>query len=144
MQIWSIKYSSYFRSVNIHKHCLYWKVFSTDIYRKIIFNCCCFFSFRCWSVNCMSWLTKFQNFFSDLLWNRGKIYIWGLEVLSFMESSVLTFQYFCTFFTWSENCSRDLFSHFVGQQIEWVESFNYVTCFRDIQKLKHYFVFETL
>ena len=24
--------------IEIHKHCFYWKVFSTDIYRKIFYN----------------------------------------------------------------------------------------------------------
>ena len=32
MQIWSISYSLHFESVKIQKHCLYWKVLSTDIY----------------------------------------------------------------------------------------------------------------
>ena len=35
----SINYSLHFENVKIHKHCLYWKVFSTDINGKIIFNC---------------------------------------------------------------------------------------------------------
>ena len=38
MQIRSINYSLHFESVEIHKHCLYWEVFSTDIYRKIFFQ----------------------------------------------------------------------------------------------------------
>ena len=31
MQIWSINYLLHFASVKIHKHCLYWKVFRTNI-----------------------------------------------------------------------------------------------------------------
>ena len=38
MQIWSIIYSLYFENVKILKHCLYWKVLSTDIYKNIYFN----------------------------------------------------------------------------------------------------------
>ena len=38
MQIRSINYSLYFESFKIHRHCFYWKVFSTDIYRKIFFQ----------------------------------------------------------------------------------------------------------
>ena len=34
MKIWSKNYLLHFGSVKIHKHCLYWKVFNTDIYRK--------------------------------------------------------------------------------------------------------------
>ena len=30
------------------------------------------------------------QFFSDMLGNWGKVYIWGLLVLSFMESSIPT------------------------------------------------------
>ena len=42
-------------------HCLCWKVFSTDICRKIFFNSCYFFSYICWSVNYMGWVSKFKN-----------------------------------------------------------------------------------
>ena len=38
MQIRSINYSLYFESFKIHRHCFYWNVFSTDIYRKIFFQ----------------------------------------------------------------------------------------------------------
>ena len=38
MQIWSINYSLDFGSVKIHRDCLYCKVFSTDIYRKVFFQ----------------------------------------------------------------------------------------------------------
>ena len=34
MQIWSITYSLRFGSIKIHKHCVYWKVFITEIYKK--------------------------------------------------------------------------------------------------------------
>ena len=39
MKIWSVNYVLHFGSVKIHKHCLYWNVFSTDIDGKITFNC---------------------------------------------------------------------------------------------------------
>ena len=35
----SVNYVLHFGSVKMHKHCLYWNVFSTDINGKIIFNC---------------------------------------------------------------------------------------------------------
>ena len=34
----SVNYVLHFGSVKMHKHCLYWSVFSTDINGKIIFN----------------------------------------------------------------------------------------------------------
>ena len=40
-------------SVKINKNCLYWKVFSTDIYRNIILKCLLLFQLYL-SVNCMS------------------------------------------------------------------------------------------
>ena len=30
---------------------------------RFISTSCCFFSYMCWSVNCMSWVSKFNNFF---------------------------------------------------------------------------------
>ena len=30
---------------------------------RFISTVCCFFSYICWSVNCMSWVSKFNNFF---------------------------------------------------------------------------------
>ena len=63
VQIWSINYALRFGSVKINKNCLYWSVFSTNINRKIIFNCLLLFKPFCWSVNYMSWVIKFHNFF---------------------------------------------------------------------------------
>ena len=39
VKVWSINYALHFGSVRIHKHCLYWSAFSTDINTKIVFNC---------------------------------------------------------------------------------------------------------
>ena len=38
LQIWSVNYALHFGGAKIHKNCLYWSVFSTDVYRKIAFN----------------------------------------------------------------------------------------------------------
>ena len=89
----SVYYVLHFGSVKIHKHCLYWNVFSTDIIGKIILNCLLLFK-PFLLVNYVSWVSKFHNFFSDMLRNWGKVYIWGILLLSFMESSIPTFQYF--------------------------------------------------
>ena len=101
---WSVNYANLvynlfinFENVKIHKHCLYWKVFNSNIYRKIYFNSLLVFSYICWSVNCMSWVSKLNNFF----WYAGKLrldlYLRAL-ILPFMESSFLTLQYFFCFF----------------------------------------------
>ena len=37
VRIWFINYTLHFGCVKIHKHCLYWCAFSTDINRKMVF-----------------------------------------------------------------------------------------------------------
>ena len=101
MQIGPINYSLHFGSVKIHKNCLYWTVFSTDIYRKIFFNCLlCFFSYICWSVNCMSWVSKFDYVFLTCSETEARFIFEGLRltVFSFMESSFPICPYFFNFF----------------------------------------------
>ena len=65
--------------------------------KRFISTVCCFFSYICWSVNCLSPVSKFNNFF----WHAGKLrqdlYMRAL-ILSFMESSFLTLRYFFAFF----------------------------------------------
>ena len=61
MQILSINYSLHFGSFKIRKQRLYWKVFSTGIYRKIIFNCLLSLQLIFLSVNCTSWVSRFHN-----------------------------------------------------------------------------------
>ena len=52
--MWSINYSLHFGSVKIHKICLYWKVFSTEICKKFFFaTVYCFSSYFYWAVNYM-------------------------------------------------------------------------------------------
>ena len=49
-----------------------------------------------------------------MLRDWGKVYIWAILVLSFMESSIPTFQYlFKLFFIWSVNWSSHFFSPFL-------------------------------
>ena len=88
-----VDYVLHFGSGEIHKHCLYWSVFSTNINGKIFLNYLLLFKPFIWveSVN--------STLFSDRLRNWGKVYIWGIIVLSFMGSSITTFQYFFRFFS---------------------------------------------
>ena len=93
----------------------------------------------------------------------GNIYVWGLLVLSFMESAIPTNWYFLAFFVWSvsysslicklwiQNISHCLIQKnqfqsvttFLGNlccsmnSMSWM-SLNYKTYFRHLQKLKHY------
>ena len=93
MKIWSVNYVLHFGSVNIHKHCLYWSEFSTDINGKNIFNC--LLLFKPFLLFGKLWVESVNStIFSDMLGNWSKVYIWGILLLSLMESSIPTFQYF--------------------------------------------------
>ena len=61
---------------------------------RLFSTVCYFFSHFCWSVNYISRVSKFHNFFLDIFRNWGKVYIWGILVLPCMESLFPTFQYF--------------------------------------------------
>ena len=110
MQIWSIIYSLHFENVKIHKHCLYWKVFSTNIYRKIYFNSLLVFSYICWSVNCMSWVSKLNNFFLTCRETEARFIFEGFNIVlyrKFISDSRILFLFFYLV------CK--LFKHFVSQ-----------------------------
>ena len=81
---------------------------------RFIWTVCCFFSYICWSVNCMSSVSKFNNFFLTCMETEQDLYLRAL-ILSFMENLFVTLQYFFRFFIWSVDCSRDFFSEFVSQ-----------------------------
>ena len=85
MQIWSVNYSLHFENVQIHKHCLYWKVFSTDIYRKSYFNSLLLFSYICWSVNCMNWVSKFNNFFLTCMETEARFMFEGFNIFLYVK-----------------------------------------------------------
>ena len=73
----SINYVLYFGSVKVHKHCLYWNVFSTSKCRKIIFNCLLLENRFCWSVNCMIRIRTFHNVFLTSLETEAKFIFEG-------------------------------------------------------------------
>ena len=107
----SIYYSLHYEIAEIHKHCLYWKVFSTS-----------FFNYICWSVNCISWVSKFNNFFlscpeteARFIFEDFNIGLYG----KFISSSPILFLLFylvCKLFKWlfqplcqSVNCTNRVF-----------------------------------
>ena len=109
VQIWSINYALHLGNVKICKHCLYWCVFSTQMNRKIIFNCLLLFKLF---LLVSKWVRHYiSQIFSGVLRNWGKVYIWRLLVLSFMRSSIPIFQ--LALFIWSVNCSSHFLSHFL-------------------------------
>ena len=140
MKMWSTNYSWHFGSVKIHKNCLYWKVFSTNIYTYIVKNFStvfCFFSYICWSVNYMSWVSKFHKFFLTCSETEARFIFEGFKYCPLWKVNFQLSGTFLAFFIWSVNCLRDFFSHFVNQYNVWIESLNHVTYLGDVQKLKH-------
>ena len=116
---WSVNYANlvykllHFENVKIHKHCLYWRVFSTDIYRKMYFNNLLLFSYICWPVNCMCWVSKCNNFFLTCMETEARFIFDGFNIVlygKFISDSLILFLFL---FIWSVNCWRDFFSHFV-------------------------------
>ena len=58
---------------------------------------CCFLSYICWSVNCISWVSKFHNSFLTCTEIETSLYFRTL-IISFMESSFPTLRNFFHFF----------------------------------------------
>ena len=115
MEIWSINYWLHFENVKIQKNCLYWKVFNTDIYKNIFFNSLLFFSYICRSVNCMSWVSKFNYFFLTRTEIEARFIFEGFMYCPLWK---VHFQYCDTFFHFFArfvNYSRDCSSHVVSQ-----------------------------
>ena len=62
MKIWSINY--YILKMSRYTNIVYIGRYLVLTYiERFISTVCCFFSYICWSVNCMSWVSKFNNFF---------------------------------------------------------------------------------
>ena len=75
---------------------------------------CCFFSYICWSVNCMSWASRFHNFFLTCAETEARFIFEDFNIVlygKFISNSLILF---FIFFTWSLNGSRKFFSHFVS------------------------------
>ena len=70
---------------------------------RFISTVSCFFSYICCSVNCMGWVTKFNNFFLTCTETEASWYLRAL--LSFTESSFLTLgSILLLLFSGSVNC----------------------------------------
>ena len=76
---------------------------------RFISTVCCFFSYICWSVNCMSWVSKFNNFFLTCTETEARFIFEGFNIALYgkfiSNSPILSF----LFFIWSVNCSRGFF-----------------------------------
>ena len=97
-------------------HIVYTEMYVVVTYIETLFpTTCYFFSSICWSVNCMSQVSKFHNFFLTCLETEA---IFVFESFNYCQLWKVQFQLFSTFlafFIWSVNYSRDIFSLFAGQ-----------------------------
>ena len=131
MKIWSKNYSLHFGSVKIYKHCLYWKEFSTDIYRKIIFNYLLLFSLYLLVSKFYEFSQWIHNIFLTISETKARF------VLPFVESLFPTLQYFFSFFHLVSKLFKWLFQSLCWSVncMSWV--FKLYNIFGGIQKLKH-------
>ena len=135
MQIWSINYSFLkHQDTNI----LYIGRYLALTYREsFFFNSLLIFSYISLSVNCMSWVSKFHNFFQTCSETEARFIFEIFKYCPFWKNSFHLsgtffsfFQLFCKLFKrpfqplcQSANC------------MSWV--FEHVTYFREVQKVKH-------
>ena len=96
MQIWSINY--YILKMSRYTYIVYIGKYLVLTYiERFISTVCCFFTYICWSINCISWVSKFNIFF---FWHvrklRQDLHLRAL-IFSFMESLFLTPWYFFCF-----------------------------------------------
>ena len=119
-QIWSINYALHFVSIKIHKRCLYWSVFSTDINRKIILNILLLFKLFCWEVNYMSRIGKFYNIFLACSETDAWCIFEGFQYCHLGKVEFQLFSIFKLFLIWCVN----YWSHFLATfcRSVWVES----------------------
>ena len=95
MQIWSINY--YILKMSTYTNIVYiGRYLALTYIERFISTICCFFTYICWPVNCMSWVSKFNIFLCHVRKLRQDLYLRAL-ILSFMESSFLTPWYFFYF-----------------------------------------------
>ena len=118
--------SLHFRSVKIHIHCLYWKVFCTNIYRKVFFNS--FLSYISWSVNCKSWFSKFHHFFLGCLETKARFIFEGFKYCPLWK---VHFQLCSTFFCFFHLVCK-LFKGLFRLLFQSVESLNHVIYLGDV------------
>ena len=111
-----------------------------DIYRKFFSTVCCFFSFTFWSVNCISWVSKFNNFFLTCTENEARIIFEGFNFALYgkvISNSPILFPIFyvvCKFFKGvfkplcqSVNCMNwDFESENISQRCPVMKVLNYI------------------
>ena len=96
MQIWSINY--YILKMPRYTNIVYIGRYLVLTYiERFISTVCCFFSCICWSVNCMSWVSKFNNSFLTCTETEAKFMFEGFNIVlygKFISNSPTLFLFF--------------------------------------------------
>ena len=96
MQIWSINY--YILKMSRYTNIVYIGRYLVLTYiERFISTVCCFFSYICWSVNCMSWVSKFNNFFLTCRETEARFIFEGFNIVlygKFISDSPILFLFF--------------------------------------------------
>ena len=100
-----MKVSRYTNIVYIGK---YIRIMLVLTYVERLFSAvCCFFSSICQSENCMSWVSKFYNFFLTCSEADKRFIFEGLKYCPLWKVHLQHSVTFIAFYIWSVNCSRD-------------------------------------
>ena len=96
MQIWSINY--YILKMSRYTNIIYiGRYLALTYIERFISTICCFFSYICWSVNCMSWVSKFNNFFLTCRETEARFIFEGFNIVlygKFISDSPILFLFF--------------------------------------------------
>ena len=85
------------------------------ITKILILTICSLISYICWSVICMSWVSKLCNFFLTCSEAKARFIFEGYKYCPLWQVHLQLSNTFSGFFFWSLNCSWVFFSHFFGQ-----------------------------
>ena len=111
MQIWSINY--YILKMSRYTNIVYIGRYLVLTYiERFISTVCCFFSYICWSVNCMSWVSKFNNFFLTCTETEARFIFEGFNIVLYGKFISDSLQYFFSFFDLVCKLFKGLFQSF--------------------------------
>ena len=128
IQIWSINYYILKMPRYTSIVCIGRYLVLTYI-ERFVSTVCCFFSYICWSLNCMSWISKLSNFSWHKQKLRQDLYLRAL-ILPFMDSSFLTpWYFFCFLYLVCKLFKRFFHSYF--------QSVNHGAYLGDVTQHKH-------
>ena len=96
MQIWSLNY--YILKMSRYTDIVYIGRYLVLTYiERFISTVKCFFSYICWSVNCMSWVSKYNNFFLTCMATEARFIFEVFHIIlyeKFISDSLILFCFF--------------------------------------------------